>query len=142
MALVAGAATACSGCDKTGSVQGRIAWGEGFARTEKALKAAPRQESDLGRLEQALSLEGVSVDLLRRLEEDEEPGGTDEVVEDFGYGRWVIQETAEPVADGSFAFSELSRGYYAVRLDQPEFGGVAYGADGTDFYLGAGKPSA
>ena len=76
MALVVGVGaglTGCGGCgDESASVQGRIASAEGFGQAQNTLEQALRSESDLGQYRQALSLDGISVELFQRIDDVEE----------------------------------------------------------------------
>ncbi len=124
-------------------MQGRIASAEGFGQTSNALRASPDEASELGQSRQALSLEGISVDLFQRIGDPEELGelidqGAQHAPE-IGDGSWIFVDSRQPQPDGSFGFSDLEPGHYSLRLEQPEFGGVAYGADGTDFHLEPGQ---
>ncbi len=139
----AGTLAGCGGCEAKASVQGRVASAEGFGQAQSALEQALGKESGLGRQTQALTLEGISVYLFERIEDIEElhdliEAGAEHVA-DMGDGQWIFVDSREPESDGSFSFPELTPGHYSLQLDQPEFGGVAYGVDGTDFHLEAGQ---
>lgn len=75
---------------------------------------------------QAISLDDVRVELLR-VGDGSDPDD------------WRVVESTRPAPDGSFAFSSVETGRYALRLSQPEFGGAGYGVDATDFTLGDGE---
>ena len=120
-----------AGLDDAGTEDGG---GEGHGSILGQLASATSRQSsrslswllglpDYGGIEQGLSLDEITVDLLwadgESLPED-----------------WPVQETATPDASGAFAFEGLAEHDYALRVNQPEFAELAYRVDSTDFHLG------
>ncbi len=127
MVVALGLLGACGGGGGTGNISGRIGAASPFGQQQEGLLAQQGQALT-GALETgggALSLEGLSVQLLRA-EEGADPGA------------WAVVDSVEPNADGSFSFSEVAAGRYALKLTQPEFGGSGYAVDCTEFDLGDG----
>jgi hypothetical protein len=81
-----------------------------------------------GEISQPMSLDQVSVDLLRRDQQ-----------QDMQTDNWPVAETALPDSSGVFAFEDVEAGDYALRLNQPEFADLAYRVDSTEFHLGGGQ---
>ncbi len=135
----------CGGCEgRKASVQGRVASAEGFGQASSALEQEQRKKSGLGQQSQALTVEeGISVGLFRRIPDVDELNNLidagAERASDMGDGHWIFVDSREPEPDGSFSFPNLAPGHYSLQLEQPEFGGAAYGADGTDFHLEPGQ---
>ncbi|MBW2704393.1 MAG: carboxypeptidase regulatory-like domain-containing protein [Deltaproteobacteria bacterium] len=109
-----------AGIETNGSILGRLAASANrqSARGLSWLLVPP----DFGTIEQGLSLDEVSVELLLR-DGDSSPDS------------WPVEQTATPDSTGAFAFVNLAEGDYALKVNQPEFAELAYGVDSTDFHL-------
>lgn len=118
------AAALCLACSSTGTIEGRLGSDEAFGQQSAAITQGAT--GMFGQLRQPLSIDGIIVDLLRV-----EPGGDPD--------SWSVVNSVQPEPDGSFSFSGVAAGDYALRLNQPEFGGPAYGVDATDFHLDEGQ---
>ena len=127
----------------TGQVHGRLAaaTGQPASLGLRGLFAdVPGLWSGVGRSEQAMSLDDVTVDLLSQGMANNNGGNNNGGNNNGGSpDSWAVFATATPDASGAFVFDSLPEDNYTLKVNQPEFASVAYRVDSTDFHLGQGQ---